>query len=104
MTPCIASDARPLRGEYFSSFRESLQAYNQAIVGVHTPVWVRFHGLAERDLSSDEPLEIRLTLYGSSRRLSIGYQEIGNLRDGTSSRFVRTTIGRILVNSSLHLI
>lgn len=99
----LATNGRT-RGTCFSTFRESIQAYDQALVGVHTLVWVRFNGLAEKDLVSEEPLEIRLNLYGGSRRLSTSYQDISDLPRGGSNRFVRTTIGRILVNLSLKLI
>ena len=95
---------RGVRGSYFSTFNESIQSYHQALVGIHTLVWVRFNGLAERDLVSEEPLEIRLNCYGGSRGVSTSYQEIGDLTQGGSNRFVRTTIGRILVNSSLDLV
>ncbi len=92
------------KGRYFSTLNESMQAYNQAIVGVHTSVWVRFNGCVERDISSEEPLEIRINAYGALRRLSTASQQLGDLRQGVSNQFIRTTLGRILVNSSLHLV
>jgi hypothetical protein len=68
---------------------------------VHAPIWVRFEGVAERDPLFDEPLEMRVGFSGHLRMVFSSYQEVGSLMGGSSTRFVRTTIGRILVNSSV---
>nr|YP_006666435.1 beta' subunit of RNA polymerase [Trebouxiophyceae sp. MX-AZ01]AFQ93790.1 beta' subunit of RNA polymerase [Trebouxiophyceae sp. MX-AZ01] len=90
-----------IRGEYFTSFGEAMQAHHQGHLGVHAPIWVRFEGVAERDPLLDEPLEMRVGFSGHLRMVFSSYQEVGSLMGGSSTRFVRTTIGRILVNSSV---
>lgn len=88
-------------GWYFNSFSEAAAAFHQRLFTVHKPVWIRFNGLVETDTVQEEPLEVRLDLYGRFQRVSVNSQEIKDLQSGTSSQFIRTTAGRILVNLSL---
>ena len=88
-------------GWYFNSFPEAADAYHQRLFSVHKPLWVRFDGPVETDSPTEEPLEMRLDFYGRSQRVSVNSQETKHLQSGASSRFVRTTVGRILVNLSL---
>jgi DNA-directed RNA polymerase beta' subunit len=88
-------------GWYFNSFSEAADAYHQRLFSVHKPLWVRFDGPVETDTPPEEPLEVRLDFYGRSQRVSANFQETKHLQSGPSSRFVRTTVGRILVNLSL---
>lgn len=93
--------ARPTRGQHFHSFPEAADAYRQRLFSVHTPLWVRFDGSMETDTPQEEPLEMRLDVYGRLERVSAKHKEAEDLESGTSSRFVRTTVGRILVNLAL---
>ena len=88
-------------GWYFNSFSEAADVYHQRLFSVHKPLWVRFDGPVETDTPPEEPLEVRLDFYGRSQRVSANFQETKHLQSGPSSRFVRTTVGRILVNLSL---
>lgn len=109
--PCISTlatcnlalqlQARPTRGQHFYSFPEAADAYQQGLFSVHTPLWVRFNGSMETDTPQEEALEMRLDVYGRLERVSAKHKETEDLRNGASSLFVRTTVGRILVNLAL---
>ena len=86
---------------YFNSFNDVGKAYCQNHFPVHSFVWVRYNGAFESGIQFEEPLEIELDCYANSRRLFMTCQESVDLSGGVFSRFVRTTVGRILLNSSI---
>ncbi len=94
-------EAETAKGWYFHSFAEAANAYQQRLFTIHKPLWVRFDGPVETDTSQEEPLEVRVDFYGRFQWVSPNLQEIRDLQGNASSRFVRTTAGRILVNLSL---
>ena len=86
---------------YFHSFNDVSKAYYQNHLQIHTPVWVRQDRVFESGMDSEEPLEIEVDCYGNSRRVFTMCQEVVHLKRGLFSQFVRTTVGRVLFNSSI---
>lgn len=87
--------------QYFNSFNDVSKAYYQNHLQIHTSVWVRHNRVFESGMDLEEPLEIEVDCYGNSRRVFTMCQEVVHLRRGVFSQFVRTTVGRVLFNSSI---
>ncbi len=85
---------------YFHSFNDVGKAYYQNHIQIHTFIWVKFNGVFESGAQFEELLEIELDCYGNLRQLFPACQEMAQLDGSLFSQFVRTTVGRVLFNSS----
>lgn len=62
-------------GYYFSSLNQVQQAYEQARIQTHTPIWVRWFGLTQNFISEQEskyteqPIECRINIFGESESI-----------------------------------
>jgi|TARA_B110000046_G_scaffold185755_1_gene229077 DNA-directed RNA polymerase subunit beta' len=84
------------KNHYFSNFADTLVAYQQGQIGLHTFVWVRFSGLVEQPLHS-----MKEHIIQNKKMFVSPYEVIKKDEDGNVlSRYVRTTPGRILLNES----
>ena len=83
---------------YFSSFEDVLVAYEQGKLGIHSFVWLRHFDEVESYKNEEEVVEIQLEtsgLYTKLYRRSQIKERKGGL---VGSQYIRTTVGRILLN------
>nr|QCI08121.1 RNA polymerase b'-subunit [Polyneura bonnemaisonii] len=85
-------------GQYFSSLQDSIMAYENKQVELHSFIWVRFQGLV-KDKDDDEIL-IDKKILSSGIKIIYYKNKIVKLDpDGNLLvQYIRTTIGRILFN------
>lgn len=88
-----------LFGVYFENFESALTAYFQKKIQLHSSVWVRFNGKMETLLDLENPLEIRLDIFGNLLTVYSKLQVRDTFYKKQMNHYVRTTIGRILINN-----
>lgn len=69
------------KNQYFSNFEDVILAYNQKKINLHSPIWVINKMFA---LENDMNLKINTQII-----------------KGSNNRYIRTTVGRIILNSSI---
>ena len=87
-------------GFYFTDLSDALKAFNQEKVAVHTPVWVRWLDSFETGQAIEKPLEIRIDCFGNSTNVYLKYKRNLTKNLTIKNQFIRTTIGRILINQT----
>ena len=85
----------------FSSFTDVLKAYYQSKLKVHTPVWVKASGALVWGMTFEEPLEARISLAGKYDMVFSFQQKSYEIKNNVSSKSIRTTPGRILLNNAI---
>ena len=84
---------------YFSNMTEVLQAYLQEKIHLQTPIWMKWNGLIEMDQHFSQPFEIRVNSTGFSIELQPRIQKHFDPEGVGQTFFIRTTAGRILLNT-----
>nr|YP_009459217.1 DNA-directed RNA polymerase beta' chain [Chrysochromulina parva]AHY04313.2 DNA-directed RNA polymerase beta' chain [Chrysochromulina tobinii]AUS84340.1 DNA-directed RNA polymerase beta' chain [Chrysochromulina parva] len=87
-----------IKDQYFYSFDDVMKAYQQSLISLHTFVWVRYTDVIETELDksrfSTKQVENQI-LY-----LSEELQIKTDLQGNTITKYLKTSPGRILLNSS----
>ena len=87
-----------IKDQYFYSFDDVMKAYQQSLISLHTFVWVRYTDVIETELDksrfSTKQIENQI-LY-----LSEELQIKTDLQGNTIKKYLKTSPGRILLNSS----
>ena len=93
-------------GFCFTGFNDVSKAYYQNKLQLHTPVWVRVSESVnhESEKGLEEPLEVRISLFGNYDLLFPTYQYSYNKTKQISSLCIRTTPGRIILNNVISTI
>jgi DNA-directed RNA polymerase subunit beta' len=86
-------------GMYFNSVKDVLRAYNQGMINIHAIIWVKWEGFVENTNDLEQPLEIRVNKYGNSHMIYSKSQMIWNQNMMPITQIIRTTPGKILLNS-----
>jgi DNA-directed RNA polymerase subunit beta' len=82
----------------FYSFDEVLTAYYQKNLSIHTYVWVKCSQAVEFDDINLTVYEIRVDTDGQSHVIFPNYYQIYDNNGKMVSQYVRTTVGRIVLN------
>ena len=85
-------------GQYFVDLKEALKAFNKKQIALHAPIWVRWSGHLETGNLIEKPLEIRIDCFGNISTLYFKYQRNFDKYLVEKNQFIRTTVGRVLVN------
>ena len=85
-------------GQYFIDLDEALKAFNKKKIALHAPIWVRWAGNLETGSLIEKPLEIRIDCFGNISTLYLKYQRNFDKYLMEKNQFIRTTVGRVLVN------
>ena len=85
----------------FLNCLELLKAFQNKSIHLHTPVWLQWQGKMENDEGSQTPLELRINNFGSSTYIYSKYKRRKDESLSKSTLYIRTTAGRVLVNSIL---
>lgn len=87
---------------YFANLDDALRAYEQGHLNIHAFVWVRYDGAVETDKPDEEVLKSETLSDGSVLK---HYRE-RRVRETAAgepiSQFIRTTVGRIIYNATIH--
>ena len=86
------------QGHYFIDLQDVAQALEKKKISLHTPIWVRWADTLETGNLIEQPLEIRIDCFGNSSNLYLKYQRNGDKFLMETSKFIRTTAGRVIVN------
>jgi DNA-directed RNA polymerase subunit beta' len=86
----------------FYNFEEALTAYSQKNLPVHTFVWVKCSQLVEFDDSFLGAYEIRVDTDGNTHIIFSNYYQVYDKTGQVIAQYVRTTIGRILLNEHIN--
>jgi DNA-directed RNA polymerase subunit beta' len=95
LSPSVLSKKAP----YFHCLEDALLAYEQKKLSTHDFVWVKWEGSLESYSKEEEPIEIRVEKSG---RLTQVYRRsliVEQHQKVNCIKYIRTTIGRILINS-----
>ena len=84
---------------YFSDSNDLLKAYYQKEIDLHQSVWVRKNGSLESEKTLESPLEIRVNSFGQHNQIFSTYQYDYDPNGKKVKQYVRTTPGRILLNT-----
>jgi DNA-directed RNA polymerase subunit beta' len=82
---------------YFSDFKDVVLAYQQAQINLHTFVWVRYNEQVEDEENQNFKT---ITTENYKIQVSTNTQIRKSLNDGYSTKYIRTTPGRILLNEA----
>lgn len=106
LTPLTASNtgqgkilSKKRIGNYFSDSNDLLKAYYQKQIDLHQSVWVRKNGSLESEKTLESPLEIRVNSFGQHNQIFSTYQYDYDLNGQKVKQYVRTTPGRVLLNT-----
>ena len=82
---------------YFSDFDDVILAYQQSQIDLHTFIWVRYNGEIE-----DEKKQNYTTVQVQNQQIQISntIQIKKSLLDESTTKYMRTTAGRILLNNA----
>ena len=86
-----------IKDQYFYSFDDVLNAFQQSVIQLHTFVWVRC--TPDNGISEESGL-IETTYENRQIHLSSDVQIKKDLATGTTTKYIKTTPGRILLNNS----
>ena len=86
---------------YFSDSNDLLKAYYQKEIDLHQSVWVRKNGSLESEKPLESPLEIRVNSFGQHNQIFSTYQYDYDPNGKKVKQYVRTTPGRVLLNTLL---
>ena len=84
---------------YFSDSNDLLKAYYQKEIDLHQSVWVRKNGSLESEKTLESPLEIRVNSFGQHNQIFSTYQYDYDPNGKKVKQYVRTTPGRVLLNT-----
>lgn len=84
---------------FFSNFSEVLSAYQQKEISLHSPIWIRWNGFVDFGNDSTKPLEIQVRKNGFWHQIQPKMTTFSNQKNEIFSKFIKTTPGRIFMNS-----
>jgi DNA-directed RNA polymerase subunit beta' len=87
-----------IKDQYFYSFDDVMKAYQQSLIGLHTFVWVRYTDVIETELDKSRfsTKQVENQILYLSEELQIKTDLQGNI----ITKYLKTSPGRILLNSS----
>jgi DNA-directed RNA polymerase subunit beta' len=88
----------------YKNFSTVLQDYQKQKIGLHTPVWVQINSKNSKlDFGNDssKPREIRLRKNGQWEQILPKYTTFYTPENFEISKYIRTTPGRVLMNSMI---
>jgi DNA-directed RNA polymerase subunit beta' len=86
--------------QYFSSFNDVIIAYKQALLKLHTFVWVRYNFIHKNEATLLSDLSQAKRFNDRPIYLSSELQLKTDLEGNILTKYIRTTAGRILLNQS----
>nr|YP_009237995.1 beta subunit of RNA polymerase [Pseudomuriella schumacherensis]AMO01421.1 beta subunit of RNA polymerase [Pseudomuriella schumacherensis] len=89
------------RGRCFSNIDEVLKAYQNGILTVHTPIWLKWKGPFEMGNVLSDPAEIRVDSFGNWQDIREKYRRYFDSKGYFISQMIQTTPGRVLLHSIL---
>jgi DNA-directed RNA polymerase subunit beta' len=84
---------------YFSDFEDVILAYQQSKIHLHTFVWVRY---GEQIKGEEDQVYNEIKLLNFQIKISNNIQIKQNLINNSSTKYIRTTPGRILLNEAFN--
>ena len=85
----------------FASLEDVIFAYEDKIMGLHEWVWVRFNGEVEDEDEATKPQELK-ELEDGSRLESWNFRrDRFDSQDTLISRYILTTVGRVVMNHTI---
>jgi DNA-directed RNA polymerase beta' subunit len=89
-------------GSYFSNINEALRDYELKKIDLHSNIWLKWDAFVENGSDQEEPIEIRVDLYGNWKEIYNKSQKTYNSKNQRSSQYILTTPGKILFNQIIH--
>ncbi|MFS8801550.1 DNA-directed RNA polymerase subunit gamma, partial [Synechococcus sp. R60.2] len=87
---------------FFASLEDALIAYDRGAIGLHSKVWVRYHGPMELGKGEKESEPQIIEEAGGIRLKITNYRRIREDQNGNViSQYIRTTPGRIIFNKTV---
>lgn len=83
---------------YFKNFISVINAYQRKEIFIHTPIWMKVNSIVDFGNESSKPVEIRLQSNGSWEKIQPKYTIIFDRQNQLLDKYIRTTVGRILMN------
>nr|YP_009367602.1 beta' subunit of RNA polymerase [Pseudocharacium americanum]YP_009367691.1 beta' subunit of RNA polymerase [Ignatius tetrasporus]ARK14604.1 beta' subunit of RNA polymerase [Pseudocharacium americanum]ARK14693.1 beta' subunit of RNA polymerase [Ignatius tetrasporus] len=91
-----------LYGYYFLNFSDVLKKYSENKIDPHMIVWVSWNNDFEDNAQNEQPLEIRIHSIGWFTKIYTKYQASFDLKGQLISQIIRTTAGRVVMNSLIN--
>jgi len=85
----------------YKNFSEVLQHYDKEEIHLHTPVWVKTNSKLDFGNDSSKPREIQIRKNGEWHQIFPKYSLSWTSENKEISKYIRTTPGRILMNSMI---
>nr|YP_009293633.1 RNA polymerase beta' subunit [Rhodymenia pseudopalmata]AOM64315.1 RNA polymerase beta' subunit [Rhodymenia pseudopalmata] len=89
------------QGQYFSGFEDALMAYNQKQIDLHALIWVRFDGELN-NVDSKISIKSSTNINGHQTDFFASHILKKDRHGNKISQYIRTTVGRILFNQTIH--
>jgi DNA-directed RNA polymerase beta' subunit len=91
--------SKNIRRMCFSNWDSVLNAYQKNKIELQSIIWLKWDGQVEFAYESFSPIEIRLNSIGFCEQIQSKIYSICDLKGNTLSKYIRTTPGRILMNT-----
>nr|YP_009238065.1 beta subunit of RNA polymerase [Neochloris aquatica]AMO00874.1 beta subunit of RNA polymerase [Neochloris aquatica] len=95
----IKKESQKIRRMCFYSWDSVLNAYQRKKIELQSIIWLKWDGQVEFAYESFSPIEIRLNSFGYCEQIQSKIYSICDLKGNTLSQYIRTTPGRILMNT-----
>lgn len=88
-------------GFYFKTFSDVVKSFENKQLDLHSIIWVQWNDWVENGTDHEEPLEIRLDLYGNYKEIYSKSQKQYDSKNRLVTQYVATTPGRVLFNQMI---
>ncbi len=85
----------------FASLEDVICAHEDKRLGLHEWVWVRFNGDVEDEEEADQPTDLKELEDGSRLETWNLRRDRFDSQNNLISRFILTTVGRVLMNNTI---
>ena len=89
---------KPNQENHFSNITDVLKSFYLKKISIHTPIWLRWDHVSEDGTETENPIEIRVHVYGSTRKIYSQAHEIFDKHGMYQFQYLRTTPGRVVIN------
>ncbi len=86
---------------HFSNLNDVIKYYNYKNLSNHLFVWIRWNEIFETSTEKEKPLEIQIQKNGSFLEIFSQYRRHFTFKNKKTNQYIRTTIGRVLLNQTI---
>lgn len=91
----------PSFNNHFATLDEPLKIFNTNQKSIHSMIWIRWNVFFETNNEKEKPIEIQIQANGKFTEIYSSYRRQFNKLVQQENQYIRTTIGRIIMNKKI---